>query len=82
MGFREWFWGTSPPEKRIESRGSGWLGNGWSREALLDSRPIGEARLLLRLAQVGKSADSKASWREMKWFLRSLTLRAMPLRWF
>ena len=28
VGFRKWFWGLSPPKKRIESRGSGWLGNG------------------------------------------------------
>ena len=42
VGFREWFWGSSPPKKRIESRGSGWLGNGWSKEALLDSRPRGK----------------------------------------
>ena len=26
-------------KKRIESRGSGWLGNGWDKKALLDSRP-------------------------------------------
>ena len=29
VGFREWFWGSSPPKKRIELRGSRWLGNGW-----------------------------------------------------
>ena len=39
VGFGEWFWGSSPPKKRIESRGSRWLGNGWNKEALLDSRP-------------------------------------------
>ena len=37
---RERFWGSgSPPEKRIELQGSGWLGNGWDRKVLLDSRP-------------------------------------------
>ena len=36
----KWFWGLSPPKKRIELRGSGWLGNGWNiKKALLDSRP-------------------------------------------
>ena len=30
---RERFWGSGgPPEKRIESRGLGWLGNGWDRK--------------------------------------------------
>ena len=29
----ERFWGSgSPPEKRIESRGLRWLGNGWDRK--------------------------------------------------
>ena len=44
--------------------------------------PFGNCYSLLHLAWVGLSTDSKASWRRMKWFLRSLTLRAMPLRWF
>ena len=42
VGFREGFWGLSPPKKRIELRGSGWLGNGLEKKALLDSRPRGK----------------------------------------
>ena len=42
VGLRKCFWGSSPPKKRIESRGSGWLGNGWNKKALLDSRPRGK----------------------------------------
>ena len=35
VGFREGFWGLGgPPEKRIESRGSRWLGNGWEDKGL------------------------------------------------
>ena len=33
VGFRKRFWGSGgPPEKRIKSRGLGWLGNGWDRK--------------------------------------------------
>ena len=38
--------------------------------------------IMLRLARVGSNVDLKASWRGMKRFLRSPTLRAMLLRWF
>ena len=41
----------------------------------------GAVPAVLRLAWVGTSIDSKASQRT-KWFLRSPTLRATPLRWF
>ena len=44
--------------------------------------PDREASQLLCLARVGTSADLKASWWGTKWFLRSPTLRATPLRWF
>ena len=33
VGFRKRFWGLSgPSEKRVESRGSRWLGNGWEEK--------------------------------------------------
>ena len=43
MVLGEDFWGSSgPPKKRIELRGSGWLGNGCNKKTLLDSRPRGK----------------------------------------
>ena len=75
VDFRKWFWGLSPPKKRIESRGSGWLGNGWNKKALLDSRPRVKLDFCYTWPVVGLSVDSKASWRRTKRFLRSPTLR-------
>ena len=43
---------------------------------------MAEIVYVLHLARVGTSIDSKASQRRTKGFLRSLTLRAVPLRWF
>ena len=60
MGFREGFWGSSPPKKRIESRGSGWLGNGWDKKALLDSRPKGKLVFCYACLLVRTSIDLKA----------------------